>query len=85
VFGAMVQRDFVGDFVGAWVNSTQSLRPLPAFVCVVVFGLFGAMVQRAARLVGAWVNSAQSLRPLPAFVCVVFAPGAGAARLCVRG
>jgi len=56
--------------VGAWVNSAQSLRPLPAFVCVVVFG---AMVQRsAARLVGAWVNSAQSLRPLPAFVCVVF-------------
>jgi len=50
---------------GAWVNSAQSLRPLPAFVCVVF-----APVQR--DFVGAWVNSAQSLRLLPYFVCVVF-------------
>ena len=25
--------------MGAWVNSAQSLQPLPAVVCVVVFGL----------------------------------------------
>ena len=61
VFGPTVQRD-----VGAWVNSAQSLRPLPAFVCVVF-----VPVQR--DFVGAWVNSAQSLRLLPYFVCVVFA------------
>jgi len=38
VFGEVVQCNFVG----VWVNSAQSLLPLPAFVCVVVFG---AMVQ----------------------------------------
>ena len=51
--------------MGAWVNSTQSLWPLPAFVCVV----FGEVVQ--CDFVGTWVNSAQSLQPLPAFVCIV--------------
>jgi len=55
--------------VGAWVNSAQSLRPLPAFVCVCV--VFGEVVQLQHDFVGVWVNSAQSLRPLPAFVCVV--------------
>ena len=38
VFGAMVQRDLR---LGAWVNSAQSLRPLPAFICVVFTAICG--------------------------------------------
>jgi len=53
--------------VGAWVNSAQSLWPLPAFVCVV----FGVMVQR--DFVGAWVNSAKSFAAAAGFcLCCVW-------------
>ena len=87
----MVQRDFVG----AWVNSAQSLWLLPYFVCVVFAArivncycccghcrlLFVLCLRWWQRdFVGAaWVNSAQSLRLLPAFVCVVCCVRAGAA------
>src|SRR5260221_10892516 len=54
------------------VNSAQSLRPLPDFVCVVVFGPAGRWYSRVNSVPQ---KTAKSLRSLPVcFVCVLFGP-----------
>src|SRR6266581_4157830 len=58
--------DGAAEFVGAWVNSAQSLRPLPAFVCVVVFG---AMCSATCGCVGKFCTIVAAIA---GFVCVVF-------------
>src|SRR6266581_8794052 len=71
VFGPTVQRD-----VGAWVNSAQSLRALPAFVCVVVFGL-GRWCSATCGCVGKFRTIVAAVAGF-CLCCVC----AGAVRLC---
>jgi len=75
VFGAMVQCS-----VTLWVcgvNSTQSLRPLLAFVCVVVFGL-GRWCSTTCGCVGKFCTIVAAI----AGFCLCCVWGDGAARLC---
>src|SRR6266705_1016311 len=71
VFGPTVQRD-----VGAWLNSAQSLRPGPAFVCVV----FGDVV-RAAQLCGCVGKFRTIVAAVAGFCLCCCVWGDGAARL----
>src|SRR6266704_6815804 len=63
--------------VGAWVNSAQSLRPLPAFVCIVVFGL-GRWYSATCGCVGKF----RTIVAAVAGFCLCCVWGGGAAQLC---